>query len=127
IEQLPQAPKLLSAQVTLAHQLCEKELRGSSKDLVDHTREGAPPGSMLCYARRVTVRAPFDGVSHIALALQRAEHCEHGGIRELVAQRIPDFGDGTAPSLPENRHHVQFTIGKRDLHGVSSALDQLIL
>ena len=84
--------------------------------------------------RVVSIRLPLLCVSDVSLLLQGAENRQDGGVRERVAQAVPDFGDSGGARLPQHRHDVQLAIreadlcrGQSDSPGLVAAQGQLVL
>ena len=66
-------------------------------------------------ARGIAMRLPLRIVRHVSLGLERAQHGEDGGVREVIVEAVPHLGDGAGASGPQHSHHVQLASRKHDL------------
>ena len=51
-------------------------------------------------------------MSNVSLAFEDREDRQHGVVREIVGKPRANFGDSRRPTLPEDCHDVELTVGE---------------
>ena len=81
--------------------------------------QGTLLGGLSLHAGKVAVLPSFLLMSDVALGFERAQHGQHRGIGELVAQALLHVADHRGAIIPEHLHDIRFTVREGYFHYAS--------
>src|SRR4051812_26998239 len=98
----------------------DKEQFGRSlEELACQVPQGAFLRGLLLYSGEISMATALRRATHITLAFEGPQDRQHGGVRQLVSECLPNFRDKGWPALPKHLHDVDFSIRELDVHPIA--------